>query len=196
MGWFGTVELGTHQITINLAATTFMVAMGTSIAGSIRVGRHVGAGREAAVRRAVLVTYAVSIGFMGLCAILFIVIPEQLLRLYTDDPAILELGVRLLFMAALFQLFDGAQVAGFSVLRGAADTRVPMLLAMLSFWGIGAPAAYLLGFHTSLGPEGVWAGLCLGLAGAALLLLYRVRRVLWAGSVAPVAPAHANALAG
>ena len=71
-----------------------------------------------------------------------------------------------------------------------------MLLAMLSFWGIGAPAAYLLGFHTGLGPEGVWAGLCLGLAGAALLLLYRVRRVLWAGSVAPVAPAHANALAG
>lgn len=179
MGWFGTVELGTHQITINLAATAFMVALGTSIAGSIRVGMHIGGRNPGAVRRAVVVTYAVSIGFMGLCALLFVAAPEELLRLYTDEPEILALGRRLLFMAALFQLFDGAQVAGFSVLRGAADTRVPMVLALLAFWGIGGPAAYALGFHTSLGPVGIWAGLCLGLAGAAVLLLYRVRHVLW-----------------
>lgn len=186
MGWFGTVELGTHQITINLAATTFMVALGTSIAGSIRVGMHVGARNGGAMRRAVVVTYTVSIGFMGLCALLFMARPGELLRLYTDEPAILSLGQRLLFMAALFQLFDGAQVAGFSVLRGAADTRVPMILALLAFWGLGAPAAYLLGFHTALGPVGVWAGLCLGLAGAAVLLLARVRRVLWSEAVVPL----------
>lgn len=189
MGWFGTVELGTHQITINVAATTFMVALGTSIAGSIRVGMHIGAGNQAAVRRAVLVTYGVSIGFMGVCALGFVAIPEAILRLYTDDPAILRLGRDLLFMAALFQLFDGAQVSGFSVLRGAADTRVPMILALMAFWGIGAPAAYLVGFHTPLGPVGVWVGLCLGLAGAALLLVARVRRVLWSSAAAPVVSA-------
>ena len=72
MGWFGTVELGSHQITINLAATTFMLAMGTSLAGSIRVGMHVGGRRPRAVRRAVVVTYIVSISAMGLCALLFI----------------------------------------------------------------------------------------------------------------------------
>lgn len=189
MGWFGTIELGTHQITINLVATAFMVALGTSIAGSIRVGMHIGGRNPGAVRRSVLVTYIVSIGFMGLCALLFIAFPEQLLRLYTDEAEILELGQSLLFMAALFQLFDGAQVAGFSVLRGAADTRIPMILALLAFWGVGGPAAYLLGFHTRLGPVGVWAGLCLGLAGAALLLLYRVRRVLWRRAIAPVSVA-------
>lgn len=187
MGWFGTVELGSHQITINLAATTFMLAMGTSLAGSIRVGMHIGGGRPRGVRRAVQVTYAVSIAAMGLCALLFVLIPEQLLRLYTDDPAILELGRRLLFMAGVFQLFDGAQVAGFSVLRGAADTRVPMLLALLAFWCLGAPSAYVIGFHTTLGPVGVWVGLCLGLAAAAILLFFRVRRVLWRGP-APVVP--------
>lgn len=186
MGWIGTVELGTHQVTINIAATTFMVALGTSIAGSIRVGMLIGARRRAAVRRSVVVTYAVSIAFMGICALAFIAIPEVLLRLYTSDPGILTLGRRLLFMAALFQLFDGAQVAGFSVLRGAADTRVPMMLALLSFWGVGAPAAYLIGFHTPLGAVGIWVGLCLGLAGAATLLLFRVRAVLWRGSMEPV----------
>lgn len=186
MGWFGTVELGTHQVTINLAATTFMVALGTSIAGSIRVGRHVGARNAAAVRRAVIVTYAVAMGFMGLCALLFLAWPEPLLRLYTKDPAIVALGRELLFMAAVFQLFDGAQVAGVSVLRGAADTRVPMVLALLAYWVVGAPSAWLLGFRTELGPVGVWAGLSLGLAVAAVLLLYRVRSVLWGRPVAPV----------
>lgn len=195
MGWFGTVELGSHQITINIAATTFMLALGTSLAGSVRVGMHIGGGRPRAMRRAVLVTYGVSVAAMGLCALVFITLPEQLLRLYTDDPAMLAIGRRLLFMAALFQLFDGAQVAGFSVLRGAADTRVPTVLALLAFWGLGATSAYLLGFHTPLGPVGVWAGLCLGLAAAALLLLVRVRRVLWGPASPAVAVARAPAAA-
>ena len=188
MGWIGTVELGSHQVTINIAATTFMVALGTSMAGSIRVGMLTGARRPAGVRRAVAVTYVVSIGFMGICALAFVAIPGVLLGFYTSDPGILALGRQLLFMAALFQLFDGAQVAGFSVLRGAADTRVPMLLAMVSFWCVGAPAAYLLGFHTPLGAVGIWAGLCLGLLCAAILLLRRVRHVLWDGPLTLAAP--------
>ena len=119
---------------------------------------------------------------MALCALAFLTLPEPLLRLYTHDPSVLALGRRLLFMAALFQVFDGMQVSGFSVLRGAADTRVPMFLAALAYWVVGAPGAYLLAFHSPLGPVGIWAGLCLGLAAAAVLLLGRVRRVLGGGS--------------
>jgi multidrug resistance protein, MATE family len=179
MGWFGAVELGTHQVTLNIAATTFMVALGVSLAGSIRVGQNLGADNPDGARRVVLLTFALSVGFMGLCALAFLGIPETLLRLYTSNPEILELGPRLLFMAALFQLFDGAQVAGFSVLRGAGDTRVPMTLAALAYWVVGAPAAYLLGFHSRLGPSGIWAGLCISLAVASLLLVWRIRRVLY-----------------
>lgn len=178
MGWFGALELGTHQVTINIAATTFMVALGVSIAGSIRVGQNAGAGSRAGMRRAALVTYVLAVGFMGICAGVFLLLPEELIRLYTDDPQVVRLGRALLFMAALFQISDGAQVAGISVLRGAADTRVPMIYAAIAYWVVGAPAAYLLGFHTPLGPVGVWAGLSLGLAVAAVLLLVRVRRVL------------------
>ena len=178
MGWFGTVELATHQVTINIAATTFMVALGVSLAGSIRVGQHLGAGNRKGVRRATLLTYQLALLFMGICAVLFLLIPELLLGIYTREPEILALGRRLLLMGAIFQIFDGAQVAGFCVLRGAADTRVPMLFAALAYWVVGVPAAWLLGFATPLGPVGIWAGLSISLAVASILLLRRVRRVL------------------
>ncbi len=180
MGWFGPLELGTHQVTINIAATTFMVAMGMSIAGSIRVGQHIGAGNRQGMRRSVVLTYLFSVGFMGICAMGFFLFPRPLMRLYTDDPAMVELGASLLLVAAIFQIFDGAQVAGFSLLRGAADTHIPMLFAGLAYWIVGAPAALLLAFQTPLGPVGVWIGLCLGLAVASVLLVHRIRRILWA----------------
>jgi multidrug resistance protein, MATE family len=182
MGWFGSLEQGTHQVTINIAATTFMVALGVSIAGSIRVGQQIGARSLGGARRAATLTYVLALGFMGLCALIFVLMPEALVRLYTADPEVVRLGSLLLLVAAAFQLFDGAQVAGFCVLRGAADTRIPMIMAGLGYWAIGVPAAYLLGFHSVLGPVGVWAGLCIALAVVALLLFLRARRVIWGGA--------------
>jgi multidrug resistance protein, MATE family len=179
MGWFGPLEQGTHQVTINIASTTFMVALGVSIAGSIRVGQQIGARNAGGARRAAALTYALSLAFMGVCALLFLLIPETLIRLYTNDPAVVRLGSTLLLVAAAFQLFDGAQVAGVCVLRGAADTRVPMLLAAFGYWVIGLPSAYLLAFHSPLGPAGVWAGLCIALAVVALLLLWRAYHRIW-----------------
>ncbi|HUG38148.1 MAG TPA: MATE family efflux transporter, partial [Candidatus Limnocylindrales bacterium] len=179
MGWFGPTELGTHQVTINIAATTFMVALGFSFAGSILVGQRIGAGDAAGTQRAVLLTYAFVSVSMAVFSVIFLTVPESILRLYTQDAAVVELGVSLLFMAAVFQIFDGTQAAGFSVLRGAADTRVPMLIAAAAYWGVGAPAAYFLAFRTELGASGVWAGLVLGLAAATFLLAWRVRRIHW-----------------
>lgn len=186
MGWLGGAELGTHQVAINLASTTFMVALGFSIAGSIRVGQQIGAGNVVETQRSVLVTYGFAIASMAVFALLFLTIPASLIGLYTSDPAVIELGVSLLFVAAIFQVFDGAQVAGFSVLRGAADTRVPMLIAGAAYWLVGAPAAYLLGFRTSLGPLGVWSGMVVGLVTAAVLLGLRVRQIHWRRAVVSV----------
>lgn len=179
MGWLNPIAQAAHQVTINIAATTFMVAQGTSLAGSIRVGQHVGAGSRRGVHRAVLTTYAVVVSFMAMCALLFLSAPRWLLGLYTGDPRIIEVGMGLLVMAAAFQVFDGAQVAGLCALRGAADTRVPMAITILGYWAVGAPVAYLLGFHTRMGAQGVWAGLVVSLAVVAVLLGWRTRRVLW-----------------
>jgi multidrug resistance protein, MATE family len=179
MGWLGAVQLASHQVTINIAATTFMVALGASIAGSIRVGQHIGGRRPRAARRAVLATYLLALGFMLACALLFLSAPRFLIGLYTPHGEILELGSRLLLVAAAFQIFDGAQVAGVSVLRGAGDTRGPMVLAAIGYWAVGLTACWYLGFRTELGAIGIWIGLCLGLAAVALMLVLRARIVIW-----------------
>lgn len=179
MGWFGPAELGTHQVTINIAASTFMVALGVSLAGSILVGQRIGARDVAGTRRAVLVTYLLATSSMLIFAIAFVAIPRRILGLYTDDPTVIGLGVSLLFMAALFQIFDGAQAAGVNVLRGAADTRVPMFLSAFAYWIVGAPSAYFLAFHTSMGPVGVWAGMVIGLAMVSFVMGVRAWLIHW-----------------
>jgi MATE family multidrug resistance protein len=131
------------------------------------------------MRRAAIATYVLAVGFMGVCALTFVALPDTLIRLYTRDAAIVELGASLLLVAAAFQMFDGGQVAGVSVLRGAADTRTPAFIAAVGYWGIGVPVGYLLAFRAGLGPVGVWCGLTAGLAVAAVLLGLRARRVLW-----------------
>ena len=179
MGWLSPTAQAAHQVTINLASATFMVATGTSLAGSIRVGQHVGAGSRRGMQRSTLTTYTVVTAFMMVCVLLFLGAPRWLLGLFTTDPEIVSIGVGLLTMAALFQVFDGAQVAGLCALRGASDTRVPLWITILGYWVIGAPVAYLLGFHTSMGPRGIWAGLVVSLAVVAVMLAFRVRRVMW-----------------
>jgi multidrug resistance protein, MATE family len=179
MGWLSPVAQAAHQVAINAASATFMVAMGTSLAGGIRVGQHVGAGSRRGVHRAVASTYTLVTVFMGLCALGFLLAPRWILGIYTHDPEIVAVGLTLLVMAAAFQVFDGMQVAGLCALRGAADTRVPMWITVLAYWVIGAPAAYLLGFRAGLGPQGVWLGLVISLVVAAVLLAWRVRRVMW-----------------
>jgi MATE family multidrug resistance protein len=179
MGWFGAVEVAAHQVTISIASTTFMVALGTSIAGSIRVGQTIGARDIPGMRHAIVASYTLAVGFMGFCALVFVAAPEFLIGLYTDEPAIMTMGVQLLMVAAAFQVFDGAQVAGISVLRGAGDTMTPAWLAAAGYWGVGMVAALTLGFTTSLGPVGIWIGLCAGLAAVAVVLFVRVRRMLW-----------------
>ena len=179
MGWIGAVELASHQVTINIASTTFMVALGVSFAGSIRVGQHIGGRRPAHMRYAARATYLLATGFMGICALLFLLMPRALIGLYTNDPAIIALGAKLLLVAAAFQLFDGAQVAGTAVLRGAADTRIPMVLAGVGYWIVGMPVGMLLAFTAGMGAVGIWVGLSAGLAMVAVLLLARVRSQLW-----------------
>ena len=190
MGWLGAVELASHQVTINIASTTFMVALGVSFAGSIRVGQHIGARRPVHMRLAARATYFLAAGFMGMCALLFLLMPRALIGLYTNDPAIIALGAKLLLVAAAFQLFDGAQVAGTSVLRGAADTRIPMVLAAVGYWVVGMPVGIALAFAADLGAVGIWIGLSAGLAMVALLLLARVRNRLWRHVPEAAGPIH------
>lgn len=177
-GWMGTTVLAAHEIALSLASMTFMVPMGVAAAAAVMVGRAIGRGDVAASRRDAVAALVVGVGFMCLCAIAFALVPDLLAGVYTRDAATFALAASLIPIAAVFQVFDGTQVISASILRGAADTRVPAILHALSFWAVGIPLGALLAFKYELGAAGLWWGLTAGLAAAAVLQLRRVRRKL------------------
>ncbi len=175
LGWFGSVPLASHEIAINLAALTFMFPMGVSAAAAAMVGRAIGRRDLSAAKRDAVAALAVGVSFMAIAAIAFLTIPRQLAMIFVSDPATIAMSASLIFIAGLFQLFDGVQAVATGVLRGTGDTRVPMLLHLLAFWGIGIPLSLWLAFGLGLGPPGIWWGYVGSLAAAAAMQLLRVR---------------------
>ena len=184
MGWLGAVPLAAHGIATSLAGLTFMVHLGLSNAATIRAGNAYGRGDRAHMARGGKVVTVLSLGMSVIATVLFVAMPETLLSMFLagDDPhkpQILEIGVVLMAMAALFQLVDGVQAIALGLLRGVQDTTMPMIIGMFSYWGVGISASYVLGFVLDYGAVGVWAGLVLGLGIAAVLLMWR----FWLGVI-------------
>ena len=175
MGRIGTVAVAAHQIAINVASLTFMVPLGISAAATVLVGHAVGRGDADGARRSAGAALATGVAFMALMALLFLLVPEAIARVYSEDAAVIALAATLLPIAGAFQIFDGTQVVSIGILRGLADTRAPFVIAVLGFWLLGFPVSLWLGFRTPLGPAGLWWGLVVGLAAVAVLLLLRTR---------------------
>ena len=178
VGTLGATPLAAHQVALQCAAFTFMVPLGVGIAGSVRVGQAAGRGDAEGVRRAGYAAVGLASVFMVGAAILFWTVPETIVALYLDTGApenapVVELAVALLGVAAVFQVFDGVQVAASGSLRGLKDTRVPMVIALATYWGVGLTTGYLIGLQWGGGARGLWWGLVVGLAAAAVLLLWR-----------------------
>ena len=178
MGWLGTVPLAAHGIAVQLASITFMVHLGLSNAATVRAGNAHGRRDSAHLARGAWVVTAMSLGFSIVTVFFFFMFPAFFIGIFIldNEPArdqILQIGVGILFMAGLFQLVDGAQAIALGVLRGVQDTRMPMIYAALSYWAIGVPCSYLLGFQLGWDGIGVWAGLGIGLGVAAILLNLR-----------------------
>ncbi len=170
------VALATHQIALNCAAVTFMVPLGISSAAAVSVGQAVGRGDPRDARRCGFIAIALACGFMLCSALTFLLIPRWILHVYTNDPGILQIGVGLLALAALFQLFDGTQTVATGALRGIGNTRTPMLVNLGGYWLFGLPIGYVLCFHYGFGVYGLWWGLTLALIVIALILLYSWNR--------------------
>lgn len=178
MGRIGETELAAHTLALNLAALAFQIPFGTAQAATIRVGYHHGAGDRIAAGRAGWVALAIGTGFMTTTALAMLLMPTALLRIYTDPDAhanavLIGFALQYLMWAAIFQLADGVQAVAAGALRGLQDTRVPMWIAIFSYWVPGFGMAIWLGFFTPLEGTGVWIGLATGLFFAAALLLWR-----------------------
>ncbi|MFY0597619.1 MAG: MATE family efflux transporter [Cognatishimia sp.] len=184
MGWLGTITLAAHGIAINLAGLMFMVHLGLGNAATVRAGNALGRKDIEHLARGARTAIVMSLLFTVFSTVVFVTCGEWLVSLFLDpkDPnysAIVQVGVVLLIAAAFFQFVDGAQALALGILRGVMDTRVPMIIAAVSYWVVGVPASYLAGFTFGWGGIGIWIGLGIGLGVAAVLLMWR----FWWGQV-------------
>jgi MATE family multidrug resistance protein len=178
IGRLGAVDAAGHQIAINVASLCFMVPFGVAEATTVRVGHALGRGEgRDGVRRAMLAGLAIVLATQALSALVLFAAHGHVAQLYTRDAAVAALAGALLLYAACFQFPDGVQVLSAGALRGLDDTRMPMLLALVAYWGVGMPLGAWLGLGLGWGPEGMWVGLIAGLVVAAALMARRFVKV-------------------
>ena len=171
IGTLDPLSLAAHQIAINTASLTFMVPLGISSAAAVRVGQALGRGEMTAAGRAGWTAMGLGAAFMAGAGVVLITLPEYVARAFTTDRAVIRTAVALLAVAAAFQLFDGIQIVATGALRGAGDTRTPMICHLLGYWLIGLPLGYVLCFAMGWGAVGLWTGLCVALVLIGLVLL-------------------------
>jgi MATE family multidrug resistance protein len=169
----GTVAIDGHQIAINVASITFMLPLGLALAVTVRVGNAAGRGDAHAVRHAGFSGIALTLATQALSATLMLAFPHAIARVYSGDPRVIALAAQLLVLAGIFQFSDGIQVVSNGALRGLKDTRMPMLITAVAYWGVGMPTGVWLAFGADYGVRGMWVGLIAGLTAAAVLLMAR-----------------------
>lgn len=162
------VQSGSHQIALNIASLAFMIPLGLGSAAAVRVGYSFGAGRHDTAILAGWTALASGVVIMSTIGLVFFTWPVPLLTVFTRDARMIEIGVRLLAVAAAFQLFDGTQAIVTGILRGISETRMPMIVNVVGHWLLGLPVAYLLCFTLAWGVLGLWIGLSIGLIVAAV----------------------------
>jgi len=188
IGTLDPLSLAAHQIAINTASLTFMVPLGISSAAAVRVGQALGRGDIGAASRAGWTAMGLGAAFMAGAGVFMITFPAYVARAFTTDRAVIRTAVSLLAVAAAFQLFDGIQAVATGALRGAGDTRTPMICHLLGYWLIGLPLGYVLCFSVGWGAVGLWTGLCVALISIGLVLL-----LAWTRKVRALTVPHAMA---
>lgn len=175
IGTMGALQLAGHQIALSMASMTYMMASGLSAAAAIRSGNYFGAKDHHTLQLSANASYHIVLVFMSATALIFTFGNHLLPWIYTSDKMVIPIAAQLLILAAVFQLFDGAQVVGLGILRGMGDVNIPTVITFLAYWVVGLPVGYVLGIILNLGINGVWYGLVLGLAVSAILLYIRFK---------------------
>ena len=170
IGWLGATAQAAHQIALNLASTTFMAALGLSMAGSIRVANAYGRNDKTGLRLIGKSTIVSGLAFGVLCAAMFIIFKDYLSLMFTNSTSVATLAAGLLVYGAIFQVSDATQAIGVGLLRGIKDVKMPTIYVAIAYWLIGIPIGYLLAFPFKLGAAGIWIGFVSGLTISSILL--------------------------
>jgi len=162
--------LAGHQIALTTVSTTFMMPLGISSAAAVRVGFALGREDRLTAARAGWMALGLGAAVMSVAAIVLLAAPEWIARLFTPEAAVIAAAATILRVAAFFQLFDGLQIVVTGSLRGAGDTRTPMVCHLVGYWIIGLPLGAILCFGRGLGAPGLWMGLSAGLIAIGIVL--------------------------
>ncbi len=178
VGWIGTNELAAHQIALNLASSSFMIMLGISSAGTVRVGNAYGEKDFVKVKFAGYTAIFICIAIMLLFGIIFVLFNNLLPYVYIKDKTVIEITAKLLLIAAAFQIFDGWQASSAGVLRGLGDVTIPAIIIFIAYWVIGIPLGYFLAFNLKLSVYGIWVSIVVSLIFVALFLFFRFLKLL------------------
>ena len=175
---FGKDWVAAHSVAINVASIAFMMPLGLANAVTVRAGFAHGRGDVAGMRLAGVSGICLCLATQAISATIMLLFALPIANLYLPhEPAVAIVAAKLLFLAAIFQFPDGVQAISNGALRGLHDTRWPMILTSIAYWGLGFPLAHQLAFATKFGPTGLWYGFILGLGAASVLLTVRFFRL-------------------
>lgn len=177
----GIIKVAGHQIALNFSSLMFVVPLSIGVATTIRVGFRLGQGSAEQAKVAAWTAQGVGIGMACVTALFTISFREQIAQLYTDDPEVVTMAAQLMLLAAIYQFSDSIQVIGSGILRGYKDTRSIFFITFIAYWLLGLPFGYLLGMTDlvlpAMGPAGFWIGFIIGLTSAAIMMIWRIRRL-------------------
>ena len=177
----GIVDVAGHQIALNFSSLMFVIPLSLGVATTIRVGYRLGQGSTEAARIAAWTAQGVGMGLSVLTALFTIAFREQIALLYNDNPEVVALAAQLMFLAAVYQFSDAIQVIGSGILRGYKDTRSIFFITFIAYWALGLPSGYILALTDwvvpKMGPAGFWTGFIIGLTSAAVMMVWRIRRL-------------------
>ena len=172
-GSIGAIHLAAHQIALNLASISYMIASGIGSASMISLSYYDGKRNFEDMRRSGFASFLLVFILMIVSALVFIIFRNYLPVLYVDDSSVINIASTLLIIAGLFQISDGIQAVGLGILRGIRDIKKPTIVTFISYWIISIPLSYFLGVEYGYGVYGIWIGLSVGLTLAAIFHVTR-----------------------
>jgi len=177
----GIINVAGHQIALNFSSLMFVLPLSLGVAATIRVGYRLGQGSTEQARVAAWTAQGVGVSMAVITAIFTVTFRHQIAQLYNDNPAVVTLAAQLMMLAAIYQISDSIQVIGSGILRGYKDTRSIFFITFIAYWLLGLPSGYILALTDwvvpRMGPAGFWCGFIVGLTSAAVMMLWRVRRL-------------------
>jgi len=178
----GNTAMASHQIALNVWDVIYMPLMSIGAAMATRIGHAIGAGDRAGVMLSVRCGTAITILSGLVIMLLLLASPGMIVHAYTEDTAIFSMAIILVRLAAFFMVLDAVQVAASSTLRAFKDTRFPFLVMTIAYWLIALPLGYWLGIvsaqNATDGTVGFWKAMIAGVAAAAVLVVWRQRKLL------------------